>query len=54
MTFLLRIKNQDSVVGMQILSPSNTDHLSFYFYVPQWEKNMLYKCAESRQAEKAL
>lgn len=29
MTFLLRIKNEDSIIGMQILSLFNMHHLSF-------------------------
>lgn len=37
MTFLLRIKNQDSIMGMQILSLFIMHHLSFYFYAPQWK-----------------
>lgn len=47
MTFLLRIKNQDSIIGMQILSLFIMHHLSFYFYAPQW-KNV---CSTSMQKE---
>lgn len=39
MTFLLRIKNQDSVIGMQILSLFIMHHLNFYFMLHS-EKNV--------------
>lgn len=53
MTFLLRIKKEDSVIGMQIIT---LYHAPFKVFIVMLHnvKHVLHKDAESRQAGKPL